>query len=168
MAVSNADGSLALATGNKSELAAGYATLYGDMIGALAPIGDLLKTQVYAVSRHLNAHFRDFGLASPPIPESSLVKAPSAELRPDQTDQDSLPPYEDLDRIVQGWIDREQDVATISRETGLDPALVQRWCAAIDRAQFKRDQAPLVIKLSARTFGRGRPMPMAARWRPPA
>jgi NAD+ synthetase len=168
MAVSNADGSLALATGNKSELAAGYATLYGDMIGALAPIGDLLKTQVYAVSRHLNAHFGDFGLPGPPIPESSLTKAPSAELRPNQTDQDSLPPYEDLDRIVQGWIDHEQDAATIAKQTGLDPTLVQRWCAAIDRAQFKRDQAPLAIKLSARTFGRGRPMPMAARWRPPA
>ncbi|NBX25222.1 MAG: NAD+ synthase [Planctomycetes bacterium] len=168
MAVSNADGSLALATGNKSELAAGYATLYGDMIGALAPIGDLLKTQVYAVCRHLNESHRDFGLSSPPIPESSLTKAPSAELRPHQTDQDSLPPYEDLDRIVQGWIDREQDAATIARETGLPPPLVERWCAAIDRAQFKRDQAPLVLKLSARTFGRGRPMPMAARWRPPA
>jgi NAD+ synthetase len=168
MAVSNADGSLALATGNKSELAAGYATLYGDLIGALAPIGDLLKTQVYAVCRHLNAFHRDFGLALPPIPESSLTKAPSAELRPNQTDQDSLPPYEDLDRIVLGWIDREQDAGAIVRETGLAPQLVERWCAAIDRAQFKRDQAPLVLKLSARTFGRGRPMPMAARWRPPA
>ena len=168
MAVSNADGSLALATGNKSELAAGYATLYGDMIGALAPIGDLLKTQVYAVCRHLNAFHRDFGLALAPIPESSLTKAPSAELRPNQTDQDSLPPYEDLDRIVQGWIDRERSAAAIARETGLSPQLVERWCAAIDRAQFKRDQAPLVLKLSARTFGRGRPMPMAARWRPPA
>ena len=168
MAVSNADGSLALATGNKSELAAGYATLYGDMIGALAPIGDLLKTEVYAVSRHLNARFRDFGLACPPIPESSVEKAPSAELRPNQTDQDSLPPYEDLDRIVRGWIELEQDGSAIARATGLPGPLVERWCAAIDRAQFKRDQAPLVIKVSARAFGRGRPMPMAARWRPPA
>jgi NAD+ synthase (glutamine-hydrolysing) len=168
MAVSNAEGSLALATGNKSELATGYATLYGDMIGALAPIGDVLKTQVYALARQLNKHHADFGLARPPIPQASIDKAPSAELRPDQTDQDSLPPYEDLDRIVQGMVEREQDAAAIARSTGLELAMVQRWCAAIDRAQFKRDQSPLVLKVSARTFGRGRPMPMAARWRPPA
>jgi NAD+ synthetase len=168
MAVSNAQGSLALATGNKSELATGYATLYGDMIGALAPIGDVLKTQVYALARHLNERHGDFGLARPPIPQASIDKPPSAELRADQTDQDSLPPYADLDRIVQGLVEHEQDAATIARSTGLDQAMVERWCAAIDRAQFKRDQAPVVLKVSARTFGRGRPMPMAARWRPPA
>jgi len=168
MAVSNAQGSLALATGNKSELATGYATLYGDMIGALAPIGDVLKTQVYALARHLNDRHGDFGLARPPIPQASIDKPPSAELRADQTDQDSLPPYADLDRIVQGLVEHEQDAATIARSTGLDQAMVERWCAAIDRAQFKRDQAPVVLKVSARTFGRGRPMPMAARWRPPA
>jgi NAD+ synthase (glutamine-hydrolysing) len=167
MAVSNAQGSLALATGNKSELATGYATLYGDMIGALAPIGDVLKTQVYALARHLNERHADHGLSRPPIPQASIDKAPSAELRADQTDQDSLPPYADLDRIVQGLVEQEQDAATIARSTGLDLAMVERWCAAIDRAQFKRDQAPLVLKVSARTFGRGRPMPMAARWRPP-
>jgi len=168
MAVSNADGSLVLSTGNKSELSVGYATLYGDMVGGMAPIGDALKTQVYAMSRHLNARFADFGLRAPPIPEPSITKAPSAELRPDQTDQDSLPAYEDLDRIVTGWIEHEGDAAAIAAATGLDPAMVQRWCTAIDRAQFKRDQAPIVLKLAARTFGRGRPMPIAARWRPSA
>jgi NAD+ synthetase len=165
MSVSNSDGSLVLATGNKSELATGYATLYGDMVGGLAPIGDLLKTQVYAVSRWINAHHAELGFAAPPIPESSLAKAPSAELRPDQKDQDTLPPYEDLDRIVAGWIEHEGDVAAIARDTKLEASLVERWCVAIDRAQYKRDQSPLVIKVAARTFGRGRPMPIAARWR---
>jgi len=166
MAVSNADGSLVLSTGNKSELAVGYATLYGDMVGGMAPIGDVLKMQVYAMARHLNAHFADFGLRCAPIPEPSITKAPSAELRPDQTDQDSLPAYEDLDRIVTGWIEHEGDPAAIAQDTGLDVAMVTRWCQSIDRAQFKRDQAPLVLKVAARTFGRGRPMPIAARWRP--
>ena len=146
----------------------GYATLYGDMVGGMAPIGDALKTQVYAMSRHVNARHADFGLRAPPIPEPSITKAPSAELRPDQTDQDSLPAYDDLDRIVTGWIEHEGDAAAIARATGLDAAMVQRWCTAIDRAQFKRDQAPIVLKLAARTFGRGRPMPIAARWRPSA
>jgi NAD+ synthetase len=167
MAVSNADGSLVLSTGNKSELAAGYATLYGDMVGGLAPLGDVLKTQVYAMARHLNAHFADFGLRAPPIPPDSISKAPSAELRPNQTDQDSLPAYEDLDRIVTGWIEHEGDPQAIAKATGLELALVDRWCRAIDRAQFKRDQAPIVLKVAARSFGRGRPMPIAAQWRLP-
>ena len=167
MAVSNADGSLVLSTGNKSELSVGYATLYGDMVGGLAPLGDALKTQVYAMARHLNARFADFGLPCAPIPPASIEKAPSAELRPDQTDQDTLPPYEDLDRIVTGWIEHEGDPARIAQSAGLPLELVDRWCRAIDRAQFKRDQAPLVLKVAARTFGRGRPMPIAARWRLP-
>jgi len=165
MSVSNSDGSLVLATGNKSELATGYATLYGDMVGGVAPIGDLLKTQVYAVSHWINAHFAQLGFDCAPIPEVSITKAPSAELRPNQTDQDSLPPYADLDNIVTGWIEHEGDVPAIALATKLDAKLVERWCLAIDRAQFKRDQSPLVIKVAARTFGRGRPMPIAARWR---
>ncbi|MCE9620275.1 MAG: NAD+ synthase [Planctomycetes bacterium] len=165
MSVSNSDGSLVLATGNKSELATGYATLYGDMVGGMAPIGDLLKTQVYALAKWINANFKSLGFAEAPIPQASIDKAPSAELRPDQTDQDSLPPYEDLDKIVTGWIEHEGDVAAIASITKLDPKLVERWCLAIDRAQFKRDQSPLVIKVAARTFGRGRPMPIAAQWR---
>ena len=166
MAVSNADGSLVLSTGNKSEFAVGYATLYGDMVGGMAPIGDVLKTQVYDLSRFLNAHFASFGLRVPPIPPASLSKPPSAELRPDQTDQDSLPAYEDLDRVVTGWIEHEGDPNAISQATGLSVAMVARWCQSIDRAQFKRDQAPLVLKIAARTFGRGRPMPIAAQWQP--
>ena len=165
MSVSNSDGSLVLATGNKSELATGYATLYGDMVGAVAPIGDVLKTQVYAMSNWINSHFAQLGFACAPIPEVSITKAPSAELRPNQTDQDSLPPYADLDSIVTGWIEHEGDVPAIALATKLDLKLVERWCLAIDRAQFKRDQSPLVIKVGARTFGRGRPMPIAARWR---
>ena len=165
MSVSNSDGSLVLATGNKSELATGYATLYGDMVGAVAPIGDLLKTQVYAISNWINSHFAQLGFACAPIPQASISKAPSAELRPNQTDQDSLPPYADLDSIVTGWIEHEGDVPAIALATKLDVKLVERWCLAIDRAQFKRDQSPLVIKVGARTFGRGRPMPIAARWR---
>ena len=165
MSVSNSDGSLVLATGNKSELATGYATLYGDMVGAVAPIGDLLKTQVYAISNWINVNFAQLGLPCPPIPEASITKAPSAELRPNQTDQDSLPPYADLDSIVTGWIEHEGDVPAIALATKLDIKLVERWCLAIDRAQFKRDQSPLIIKVAARTFGRGRPMPIAARWR---
>jgi NAD+ synthase (glutamine-hydrolysing) len=165
MSVSNSDGSLVLATGNKSELATGYATLYGDMVGGVAPIGDLLKTQVYALSNWINAHFAQLGFDCAPIPEASITKAPSAELRLNQTDQDSLPPYADLDNIVTGWIEHEGDVSAIALATKLDAKLVERWCLAIDRAQFKRDQSPLVIKVAARTFGRGRPMPIAARWR---
>ena len=165
MSVSNSDGSLVLATGNKSELATGYATLYGDMVGAVAPIGDLLKTQVYAISNWINVNFAQLGFTCPPIPEASIDKAPSAELRPNQTDQDSLPPYADLDNIVTGWIEHEGDVPAIALATKLDIKVVERWCLAIDRAQFKRDQSPLIIKVAARTFGRGRPMPIAARWR---
>ncbi|MBL9147639.1 MAG: NAD+ synthase [Phycisphaerae bacterium] len=161
MALSNASGAIVLTTGNKSEYAAGYATLYGDMNGGLAPIGDILKTNVYALSRYMNEHFAELGFAEAPIPVASIEKAPSAELRPDQTDQDTLPPYEALDAIVEGWIDRQESVDTIATRTGLDRALVARWCRAIDRTQYKRDQAAIILKMSPRAFGRGRPMPVA-------
>lgn len=162
MTLSNATGALVVSTGNKSELATGYATLYGDMCGSIAPLGDVLKTQVYALARWMNAHWREAGFSAPPIPQGSLEKPPSAELRPDQTDQDSLPPYETLDRIVEGHVDREWSAERIAREHGLDAALVKRWCAAIDRNQFKRAQAPVVPKVSQRSFGPGRRMPLAA------
>jgi len=165
MALSNAQGALVLSTGNKSEFAVGYATLYGDMCGGLAPLGDLLKTQVYLVAQWLNEHSNALGFSSPPIPPSSLTKLPSAELRPNQTDQDSLPPYEVLDRIIAGWIDEEKSVAGIARITGFDYELVARWTSAIDRAQYKRNQAPVIPKLSARAFGPGRRMPLAMRCR---
>lgn len=163
MAWSNASGALALSTGNKSELAVGYATLYGDMCGALAPIGDLLKTDAWALSRWANASHAAIGFAQPPIPEASITKVPSAELRPDQTDQDTLPPYEALDAIVRGWVEEERTVPEIAAASGLDAATVARWTQAIDRAEFKRRQAPVVLRLSARAFGPGRRMPVVMR-----
>jgi len=164
MAVSNdMPGSLVLATGNKSELAMGYCTLYGDMAGALAPLGDLLKTQVYELATWINAHHRACGFAIPPIPEASITKPPSAELRPNQTDQDTLPPYEILDAVVQRYIDQEESIATITQETEFDAALVKRITRTIDINEYKRRQAAIVLKVNPRTFGPGRPMPVAMR-----
>jgi NAD+ synthase (glutamine-hydrolysing) len=141
----------------------GYATLYGDMCGALAPIGDLLKTDVWALSRWVNANHRRCGFGVPPIPEASIEKVPSAELRPDQTDQDTLPPYADLDAIVRGWVEEERTAEDIARSSGLELAVVSRWTRAIDVAEFKRRQAPVILRLSARAFGPGRRMPVVAR-----
>ena len=163
MALSNATGALILTTGNRSEYATGYATLYGDMCGALAPIGDVLKTDVWSMARWANAHHRAIGFDVPPIPQSSIDKPPSAELRPDQTDQDSLPPYDALDAIVRGWVDREDDVPTIARAAGIDEATVARWARAIDLAEYKRFQAPVILRTAARAFGRGRRMPVVMR-----
>jgi len=163
MAHSNATGAIVLTTGNKSEYATGYATLYGDMNGGLAPIGDLLKTEVYAIARRLNEDPGRFGFARPPIPEASITKAPSAELRPDQTDQDSLPPYEVLDAIVRARVEGEQDIDGVMREAGVDRPTAERWCRLIDRMQYKRDQAAIILKRTPRAFGRGRPMPIASR-----
>ena len=163
MALSNATGALVLTTGNRSEHATGYATLYGDMCGALAPIGDVLKTDVWSMARWANAHHGAIGFAAPPIPQSSIDKPPSAELRPDQTDQDSLPPYEALDAIIRGWVDREEDLATIARTAGIDEATVARWARAIDLAEYKRLQAPIILRTGARAFGRGRRMPLVMR-----
>lgn len=165
MTLSNATGALVLSTGNKSELAVGYATLYGDMCGGLAPLGDLLKSQVFSVASWLNNNHNAFGFAVAPIPVSSLTKPPSAELRPNQTDQDSLPPYSVLDSIITGWVDDELSVEEIVLATKLDRDLVVRWTTAIDRAQYKRFQAPMIPKLSARAFGPGRRMPLAMRYR---
>jgi len=165
MAFSNATGALVITTGNKSEFATGYATLYGDMSGGIAPIGDLLKTQVYDLARYINDAWKSLGFPVPPIPESSLTKPPSAELRANQTDQDTLPAYEHLDRLIDLFVHQELDPASIARRTGDDPAFVQRWCEVIDREQYKRDQAPVILKFNVRSFGRGRPMPIAARSR---
>lgn len=164
MAHSNQTGSMVLATGNKSELAVGYCTLYGDMCGGVAVLGDLLKTDVFALSRWINDHFEALGFATAPIPVATIEKPPSAELRPDQLDEDSLPPYEDLDRIIALRIEEECSQATIVRRTGLDPELVARFVAMFDRQEFKRHQAAVVLKVSQRAFGRGRPMPIAGRW----
>ncbi len=166
MAHSNQTGSMVLATGNKSELAVGYCTLYGDMCGGVAVLGDLLKTDVFALSRWINDHHQALGFETAPIPEATIEKPPSAELRPDQLDEDSLPPYEDLDRIIALRIEEECSEETIVRRTGLDPALVSRFVSMFDRQEFKRHQAAVVLKISQRAFGRGRPMPIAGRWAP--
>jgi NAD+ synthase (glutamine-hydrolysing) len=155
---SNRHGWLALATGNKSELAVGYCTLYGDMAGGFAVLCDLLKRDVYALCRYIN----DVRERREVIPVNSINKAPSAELAPNQFDQDTLPPYPVLDAILEGLIEREESVATLSRQF---PPETVRWVASrLDRNEFKRRQMPPGIKLTARAFGSGRRMPMAARW----
>jgi len=168
MTVSNDTGAMVLPTGNKSEMAVGYCTLYGDMCGGVAVIGDVLKTEVYALARWLNRHPERAGFTVPPIPESSIEKPPSAELRPDQKDSDSLPPYEDLDQIVRLRVEEECSVETIVRRTGIERSEVERWVTQLDRNEYKRHQAAIVLKVSSRTFGRGRPMPLALRWAPPS
>jgi NAD+ synthase (glutamine-hydrolysing) len=153
MAYANKFHSLLLTTGNKSELATGYCTLYGDMCGVLAVIGDLFKTDVYSLARSLN---RDKVV----IPESILTKAPSAELRPDQTDQESLPPYDLLDQILQLYL---LDSYTLEQITaaGFDEQLVKQVLTMVGKAEFKRRQAPPVLKVSPRAFGTGRRIPIA-------
>ena len=168
MGFSNDTGAMVLPTGNKSEMAVGYCTLYGDMCGGVAVIGDVLKTQVYALARWLNRHPERAGFDRAPIPVSSIEKPPSAELRPDQKDSDSLPPYEDLDRIVRLRVEEERSVDSIVRLTGLDHDVVAHWVVQLDRNEYKRHQAAIVLKVSSRTFGRGRPMPLALRWVPPS
>lgn len=158
MVRSNTHGWLPLATGNKSELAVGYCTLYGDMAGGFAVLCDVLKRDVYAVSRYINS-VRE---GRPVIPDNVLNKPPSAELAPNQFDQDTLPPYDLLDAILEGLVERELSVASLSQQF---PPETVRWVAArLDRNEFKRRQMPPGIKLSARAFGSGRRMPMAARF----
>jgi NAD+ synthase (glutamine-hydrolysing) len=153
MALSNKYGALLLTTGNKSELAVGYCTLYGDMNGGLAVIADLPKMMVYRVSRYRNQRKAD-------IPESTLTKAPSAELRPDQTDQDSLPPYEVLDQILELHIERSQSAEEIIAQ-GYDEETVRRVLRLVRNAEFKRKQAAPVLKVTSRAFGTGWRMPIA-------
>jgi NAD+ synthetase len=166
MALSNRTGALVLTTGNKSELAVGYCTLYGDMNGGLAVLSDVSKQLVYALSRWINANCGELGFATPPIPVSTLEKAPSAELRPNQTDQDSLPPYEVLDRIIEAYVERRLSAAAIVAETGFDTGLVARILRLIDRSEFKRAQAAVGLKVTSVAFGSGRRWPIAQRWVP--
>jgi len=158
MAVSNAFGHLPLATGNKSELATGYCTLYGDMCGGLAPIGDLLKTDVYALGEQLNAE-----TDSPRISDEILTKPPSAELKPHQTDQEKLPPYDLLDPILRQYIEMDKTAEEIIAE-GSDPETVREVVRMVDLAEYKRKQAAPVLKVTARAFGTGRRMPVAQRY----
>lgn len=157
MALSNKLNRLLLTTGNKSELSVGYATIYGDMCGGLAVIADLPKTLVYSLARHLNAEHG--GL----IPWEIIHKAPSAELRPDQTDQDSLPPYDTLDAILKAYVEDRQSPAAIA-ERGFDPEVVAQVVRLVQQAEFKRRQAPPGLKITDRAFGQGWRMPLASRW----
>jgi NAD+ synthase (glutamine-hydrolysing) len=162
MAVSNKFGSLVLATGNKSEYAVGYATLYGDMAGGFAPIKDVPKTLVYELAKWRNAIG---GAETPPIPQRVLDKPPSAELRPDQKDTDALPPYDVLDPIVEAYVEDDRSPEDIIAARGLDPKLVDRVVEMIDRAEYKRRQAAPGIKITPKAFGRDRRLPITNRYR---
>jgi NAD+ synthetase len=157
MAMSNKFGSLLLTTGNKSELAVGYCTLYGDMCGGLAVISDVPKTMVYRLARWIN---RDRKI----IPEASITKAPSAELRPNQTDQDSLPPYDVLDAILDAYVVKGQSAAEIA-QSGFDEQTVRRVVRLIDLNEYKRRQAAPGLKVTTKAFGVGRRIPIAQRYR---
>jgi len=166
MGLSNRTGAIVLTTGNKSELAVGYCTLYGDMNGGLAVLSDLTKALVYRLSRWINTDHVRAGFDSPPIPERSITKPPSAELRPNQTDQDSLPPYDDLDAIVGRYVEGHESPAEIVSATGLDDTAVRRVCRMIDLSEYKRKQAAIGLKVTRVAFGSGRRFPVAQRWRP--
>ena len=159
MALSNKFGWLALATGNKSELSVGYATLYGDMAGGFALLKDVYKTDVFRLARHLNERAgREL------IPASVLERAPSAELRPDQRDEDSLPPYAELDEVLEAYVELDSSREELTSD-GFDPDVVERALAMIDRAEYKRRQAAPGVKLRPKAFGRDRRIPITNRWR---
>lgn len=164
MALSNRSGAIVLTTGNKSEMSVGYATLYGDMNGGLAVLSDLSKQWVYRLSAWINANAQSCGFAGPPIPESSITKAPSAELRPNQTDQDSLPPYEELDQILARYVQGRESPASIARDTGIPPETVRRIVRLIDLSEYKRKQAATGLKVTSVAFGSGRRWPIAQHW----
>lgn len=163
MGLSNQEGHLVLATGNKSELACGYSTLYGDAVGGYAPIKDIYKTDVWALSRWRNQVAREAG-ETPPIPENSITKEPSAELRPDQKDSDSLPEYEILDRVLKAYVDDDLGRDALIA-AGFDKELVMRVIGLVDRAEYKRRQYPPGTKVSQRAFGKDRRLPMTNKWR---
>jgi NAD+ synthase/NAD+ synthase (glutamine-hydrolysing) len=156
MALSNKFGAIVLSTGNKSELGVGYCTLYGDMVGGLAVISDVPKTLVYRLSHYVNSR-------RAVIPQASLEKPPSAELRPDQKDIDSLPPYEILDTILEDYVEDLHSAEQIAADHGYDPALVRKVIQMVDRAEYKRQQAAPGLKISAKAFGSGRRFPIAAK-----
>jgi NAD+ synthase (glutamine-hydrolysing) len=157
MALSNKTGRMVLTTGNKSEMAVGYATIYGDMAGGFAPLKDVYKTRVYALAAHRNR-------ISPVIPEAVIQRPPSAELRPDQTDQDSLPPYEVLDAILEHFIERDRSAADIVAE-GFDPATVQRVIRLVLRNEYKRRQSAPGPRVTRRSLDRDRRYPITSGWR---
>jgi NAD+ synthase (glutamine-hydrolysing) len=154
MALSNKKGHILLNTTNKSEMAVGYGTLYGDMCGGLSVIGDVYKTQVYALCHYLNSK-------NPVIPESIIQKAPSAELRPGQKDSDSLPPYEILDAILFALIEERKSIDELI-QSGLPESIVKKVHKLLNGSEYKRKQAPPVIRVSSKAFGPGRRMPIVA------
>jgi NAD+ synthase (glutamine-hydrolysing) len=156
MALSNKFGAIVLSTGNKSELGVGYCTLYGDMVGGLAVISDVPKTLVYRLSHYVNSR-------RPVIPEATLEKPPSAELRPNQKDSDSLPPYEILDAVLEDYVEAAHSAEQIAAEHGFDIEVVRRVVRMVDRAEYKRQQAAPGIKISPKAFGYGRRFPIAAK-----
>ena len=156
MALSNKFGAIVLSTGNKSELGVGYCTLYGDMVGGLAVISDVPKTLVYRLSRYINSR-------RPVIPEATLEKPPSAELRPNQKDTDSLPPYDLLDAVLEDYVEESRNAEQIARDRRIDLNLVRRVIRMIERSEYKRQQAAPGIKISPKAFGYGRRFPIAAK-----
>ncbi|WP_329177701.1 NAD+ synthase [Streptomyces decoyicus] len=163
MAISNQEGHLVLAPGNKSELACGYSTLYGDSVGGYGPIKDVYKSVVYRLARWRNQAAADRG-QTPPIPENTLTKPPSAELRPGQVDTDSLPDYDILDRILELYVDQDRGWGDITAQ-GFDEALVTRVLRMVDHAEYKRRQYPPGPKISAKGFGKDRRLPITNHWR---
>jgi NAD+ synthase (glutamine-hydrolysing) len=160
MALSNKLSALVLTTGNKSEMSTGYCTLYGDMVGALAVIGDVYKTCVYRLAHHVNRE-REI------IPKNTIVKPPSAELRPGQQDTDSLPPYDVLDPILEAYIERSETaemIAAANHGAGIDPQLVRSILGMVERSEYKRQQAAPVLKVTPKSFGVGRRFPIAAKF----
>ncbi len=163
MALSNKFGPIVLTTGNKSELATGYCTLYGDMAGGFAVIKDLAKTTVYRLARWRNQH-DPYGTGMAPIPERIITRAPSAELRPDQTDQDSLPPYEVLDAIIERYMENDESIESIVA-SGIDAAVVERVTRLIKVNEYKRRQAPIGIRVTHRSFGKDWRYPITSKFR---
>jgi NAD+ synthase (glutamine-hydrolysing) len=162
MGLSNEHGHLVLAPGNKSELAVGYTTLYGDSVGGFAPIKDLPKTAVWQLARWRNRDAAQRG-EPPPIPDSSITKEPSAELRPGQVDTDSLPPYEVLDAILDDYVEQDRGSGELLA-AGFDQAVVEHVLQLVDRAEYKRRQYPPGPKISFKAFGRDRRLPITNRW----
>jgi len=162
MGISNQEGHLVLATGNKSELAVGYSTLYGDAVGGFAPIKDIYKTDVWALANWRNQQAIKAGQVAP-IPERSITKEPSAELRPGQKDTDSLPDYKVLDKLLMAYVDQDRGFQELLND-GFDPELVRRVLSLVDKAEYKRRQYPPGTKVSSRAFGKDRRLPMTSGW----
>ncbi|WP_098020362.1 NAD+ synthase [Streptomyces sp. b62] len=163
MAISNQEGQIVLAPGNKSELAVGYSTLYGDAVGAYGPIKDVYKSSVFRLAKWRNRAAEERG-QTPPIPEASITKPPSAELRPGQVDTDSLPDYEVLDAILEMYVDRDQGMDAIVA-AGFDAELIAKTLRMVDTAEYKRRQYPPGTKISPKGFGKDRRLPITNRWR---